>query len=530
MQPLPIRKICFIEPKSPGNHVYSRWGMPRLGTLILGSLLRQAGYEVSVFIEGIKGIDFEEVFDADLVGISTITSTAPRAYELANSIRKAGIPVFMGGPHVSFLQEEALTHCDYVMCGECEGTILPFVQALRDGSGMEKIPGLAWREAGAIRQNPWAEHVCNLDVLPFPDFGLIRGKEKFKGDLSVTPIMTSRGCPFGCNFCAVTAMFGRRYRFRSVENVISELKALKPEWVFFYDDNFAARPEHTRELLQRMIDEGIRCKWSAQVRIDVAKDPELLKLMKRAGCIRFYIGLESTNPKTLAAMNKGQTPEQIEEAIRIIHDHGINIHGMFIFGADQDDPSTIRATVKFAKKNDISSVQFMILTPLPGTEVFNRMAEEGRLLSRDWGYYDAHHVVFTPKKMSVLQLQTLTIKSMVKFYTLPRALARLNRFDIWTMLIRAYGWRLVRQTRRNMKWFVEYLREVYQHAGEGIAHAREELTSARAGFELKARRTTDDLREKLRGVNFDRIRELKQERIRQWRESLGQKNAPGHKA
>lgn len=516
MQPTPIRKIVFIEPKSPGNHVYSRWGMPRLGTLILGGILRDAGYEVSVFIEAIKGIDFEEVFNADIVGISTITSTAPRAYEIANIVRNAGIPVFMGGPHVSFLQEEAMDHCDYVMCGECEHSILPFISALEQKSGFDTIPGLVWRDNGNLRQNPWAEHVCNLDALPFPDFSLIQGKEKFKGDLSVTPIMTSRGCPFGCNFCSVTAMFGRRYRFRSVDNVIAELKAIQPEWVFFYDDNFAANPSHTRELLQRIIDEGIRFKWSAQVRIDVARDPELLDLMKRAGCVRFYIGLESINPKTLAALNKSQTPEQIQDAIRIIHEHGIHIHGMFIFGADQDDPATIRSTVKFAKKNDIESVQFMVLTPLPGTEVFHRLAAEKRLLSHDWGYYDAHHVVFAPKLMSVLQLQTLTMKAMLKFYTLPRALARLNRFDIITTIIRAYGWRMVRKTRRNTQWFVQHLRELYHQAGDGIAHAREGIASARSGIELKARRTSDDLRDMIRNINLDRICESKREQLREW--------------
>lgn len=511
MDELPIRKIVFIEPKSPGAHVYSKWGLPRLGTLTLGTILERGGYEVKVFLEDIRGIDFEKVFDADAVGISTITSTAPRAYEMANQIRKAGIPVFMGGPHVSFMAEEALLHCDFVLCGETEETILPFIQALATGERFESVPGLAWHYGNRVRQNPFPEHCIDLDRYPYPNFDLVGGTKKFRGDLSITPIMTSRGCPFGCNFCSVTRMFGRNYRFRSVENVMEELRWRGPEWVFFYDDNFAANPAHTKELLSQMIAKRIRPKWSAQVRIDVAKDAELLRLMKRSGCTYLYIGLESINPKTLAAFNKGQTPEDIERATRTIHSHGINIHGMFIFGADHDDAGTIRQTLKFAKRSGLASVQLMILTPLPGTPVFQKFESEGRLLSRDWGYYDGHHVVFQPKGMSYLKLQKKTLSAMIRFYSLRQILNRLNRFDIWTMGVRAYGWRMTRKTRRNVRGFTKQLKSLYRQAGESISTARHDL-------ELRARRTSDDLKEYFGSINLDRIRQTKEERLRKWRE------------
>ncbi|MBN1283100.1 MAG: B12-binding domain-containing radical SAM protein [Proteobacteria bacterium] len=510
MSGLPIRKIVFIEPCAPGAHIYKKWGLPRMGTLILATILRDAGFEVKVFFEDIKGIDYDDVFDADLVGISTITSTAPRAYEMANIVRKAGIPVVMGGPHVSFLVEEALEHCDFVMRGEAEETIIPFIRALETGEGFESIPGLSWRYGNRIRSNDLPERCQDLDRYPFPDFDLVGGSKKFKGDLSITPIIMSRGCPFGCNFCSVTAMFGRRYRFRSVGNVMEELRQRKPSWVFFYDDNFVANPSHTKELLRAMIAEGISMKWSAQVRIDVARDPELLGLMKRAGCTIVYIGLESINARTLEALNKGQTPEEMEKAIRIINSYGINIHGMFIFGADHDDPATLRETVKFAKRNGLASVQFMILVPLPGTQVFNNLAAEGRLISRDWAYYDAHHVVFTPKGMSVLQLQTLTIKSMVRFYSFRQVVSKLLRLDMWGVVMRMYGWRMTRKSRANMRGFIKHLREAYAQAGTDITNARNEI-------HLKARKTTDDLKDLVNRVNLDRIREIKQERLRRWR-------------
>lgn len=510
MLSLPIRKIVFIEPKSPGNHIYSKWGLPRLGTLQLGTILKEAGYEVKIYIEDIKGIDFDEVFDADAVGISTITSTAPRAYEMANQIRKAGIPVFMGGPHVSFLAEEALQYCDYVLKGETEETIIPFIEAVKSGRGFEAIPGLAWKDGGTLKSNPIAEHCMDLDRYPIVDLDLVTGSKKFQGDLSVTPIMTSRGCPFGCNFCSVTRMFGRRYRFRSVENVLAEIRARKPEYIFFYDDNFAANPQHTKELLRAMIAEGLTPKWSSQVRIDVAKDPELMDLMRRSNCVLVYIGLESINPKTLKALNKGQTPQEIEKAIGTINSYGINIHGMFIFGSDHDDTQTMRQTVRFAKKTELATVQFMILTPLPGTPVFEQMDAEGRLISKDWGYYDAHHVVFQPKNMSFLQLQKQTIKSMIKFYSLPQILNRLNRFDIWTMAVRAYGWRMTRKTRRNMRDFTAHLKDLYAQAGHGLSNTRH-------GIELKARKTSDDIKEYFCTINLDRIRKMKQNQINHWR-------------
>lgn len=504
MDKTPIKKIVFIEPKAPGKHVYTKWGLPRLGTLQLGTILEKAGYEISIFVEEIHGIDWNEIFDADAVGISTITSTAPRAYEMARQIRKLSIPVFMGGPHVSFLPDEALEYSDFVIRGETEEVIIPFIEALSGNGKFEDIPGLCWHYGNRIEKNEFPEACPDLDKYPFPNLSLIKGNKKFKGDLAITPIMTSRGCPFGCNFCSVTRMFGRKYRFRSVENVMAELRARRPKWTFFYDDNFAANKEHTKELLRCMMDEKINTKWMAQVRIDIAKDPELLDLMVKTKCKYVYIGLESINPKTLKSLNKGQTPEEIEHAIQTIQGRGIRVHGMFIFGADDDDPKTIRQTVKFAKKNDLSSVQFMILTPLPGTPVFEQMDREGRLLSKDWGYYDAHHVVFKPKKMTYLQLQKKTLSATLRFYSFPRILRMIDRLDIKSIMVSAYGWRLSRQVRRNTREFVKNLKEKYKLFGADFDIAKENVG-------LKARKTSEDVKEFFHSINM--------ENIKKWRES-----------
>jgi len=504
----PIKKIVFIEPKSPGYHVFSKWGLPRLGTIILGTMLRDKGYDVKIFIEDIKGINLEEVFEADAVGISTITSTAPRAYELANFIRKEGIPVFMGGAHVTFMDEEALDHCDFVFRGEAEETIIPFLDALKTGKGFESIPGLSYRApGGTIVRNEDVGHCKDLDQYPSPDFSLVHGNAGRKVDLSMTPVMMSRGCPFGCNFCSVTRIFGRGYRFRSVESVIDELKRLKPKHVFFYDDNFTANRAHTKKLLERMIEEGIKTKWTAQVRIDVAKDEELLALMKKSGCFYVYIGLESANQRALEAMDKGQTVEDMEYAIKKIHTYGINIHGMFIFGTDQDSIATIRETVKFAKRMQITSVQFMTLVPLPGTPVYDNMDKEGRLITRDWSNYDGHVVVFKPKGMTYWELQKETVRAMFRFYSLRRILGRLVKLDIYKMIIRAYGRRFLRKSKRANKDVVKQLKEVYHHAGHSVCDVSEKL-------QTRARKTSDDLKESLKHINFDRIRRAKAARLK----------------
>lgn len=484
----PIKKIIFIEPKAPGIHIYTKWGLPRLGTIILGTMLSKAGYDVKIFVEEIKGIDFGELFEADAVGISTITSTAPRAYEIARQIKKLKIPVFMGGPHVTFLPEEALAHADYVLRGETEETILSFIKALETGHEIESISGLSYKIGHHFKHNPSTARCLDLDKYPFPDFSLVHGYNDAKNQYEITPIQTSRGCPFDCSFCSVTEMFGKHYRCRSVDNVIEEIKEKKPEWIFFYDDNFTANRARAKELLTKMIDQKLSVPWSSQVRIDVVKDEELMVIMKKSKCAQLYIGFESINQKTLERLHKNQTVEEIERAIRIIHDHNIKIHGMFIFGSEDDDLNTIKQTVKFAKKMQIESVQFMMLIPLPGTQLFREMKEQKRIIAFDWSYYDGHHVVFKPKKISFLDLQVETVKAMVRFYSLPQVFAGLNKFDIWTMLIRAYGRRFTRKWWRNNADFHEHLKQLYRSAGNQIHTASQRL-------ELRARKTSEDLKD-----------------------------------
>lgn len=446
-------KIILIEPKAPGRHVYSTVTMPRLGLPLLGTQLKAIGHEVKFIYESSHEIRLSDLEGAELVGISATTSTAREAYHLADIIRNKGIKVVMGGPHVSFLAEEALSHCDYVCRGEAEVSFLELIKCLEEEVVPSQVAGLSWHMENQVVHNPDAA-VTELNRLPIPDLSIFDDFNK----MTTYPVMTSRGCPFDCTFCSVTAMFGHKVRMRDCELVLEELKQYTGKQVFFCDDNFTANPRRAKTLLQEMIKRKILPKWwCAQVRTDAARDEELLQLMKEAGCGMVFVGMESINPQTLKDYNKKQGIADIEYCIKKFHQYGIMLHGMFVFGADEDTPQTIRDTVKFAHKNRIDTVQFLVLTPLPGSRTFQEMENTGRLLTRDWQYYDAHHVVFEPKLMSADTLQAETIRAFKKFYSL-RSIGRNLSITGWrSVLFKAAGFWVTRKWDKENAWYEKAL-------------------------------------------------------------------------
>ena len=303
-----MRKIIFIEPKSPNLHIFSQFLLPRLGVFILGAIVRENGWDAKVIVEQSEKIDFEEIKKVDMVGISTITPTAPRAYAIADKIRSLGIPVILGGPHVTYLPDEALTHADYLVRGEAEEALISFLQSWGNGDDFTNVPNLSYQSADKSIHNPMKPLSRSLDDNPFPDFSLSDYIKNRTAGKTTLPVQTSRGCPFHCSFCSVTGMFGNAYRFRSTENIIAELYRYdsKKHSIFFYDDNFTANRTRTKALLRRMIEERFTFKWSTQVRVDIAKDLELVKMMKKAGCHTVYIGMESVTPKSLKSMKKNK--------------------------------------------------------------------------------------------------------------------------------------------------------------------------------------------------------------------------------
>ncbi len=426
-------KIVLIEPAASGANVYSKLQMPLLGPIYLGTILRDKGHEVEIYNEDIYRPDYSKL-KADVIGISLLTSTAKRGYEIAKKFPKEN--VIMGGVHASLLPEEALQFGRQVVIGEAEEVITGVV----DGLIKEPI----------VHGKP----IQNLDSLPHPDFSLVKG---YKMPSLIMPVSTSRGCPFDCTFCSVTKMFGREYRFRSAENVMEELASRNAKALFFCDDNFTANPQRTRILLELMLKDEVR-NWACQVRCDVAKDDELLSLMASAGCNVVCVGFESINPETLHAYRKRQTIDDIINAIRSFRKKKIRIHGMFVLGSDNDNESTIWDTLKFAVKQKIDTIQMMILTPVPGTKFHEEMKQQKRIFTHDWSLYDGQHVVFRPKLLSAKQLQLNVINAYAKFYSLSKSLSLLMKLHFRNAMFRFMGYRLVREWiehNQNMHWLLE---------------------------------------------------------------------------
>ena len=464
----PLRKLVFVEPKSTHLHIYSRVCIPRLGSVLLGTIMRAKGYDVRVYIEDIQAIDMSEVLSADLVAVSAITSTAPQSYKLADMMRAAGKVVVMGGTHTSFMADEGMQHADFIVRGEGEFAFQELVDAIQRGAGFDKIQNLTYRtDGGRVVSNPERPKIPNLDVNPIPDYHLISGWKPG----GIVSVATSRGCPFSCTFCSVPGMYGHAFRTHSIDRVLEELQLHKGNmYTFFADDIFTANKKRVKELLRKMIDRNLTPEWGAQVRTETVDDPELLQLMRDSNCFNVYVGFESINPRTLKLFQKKQDLAKIERSIERFHEHKIRIHGMFVVGSDEDDVETIDATAEFALKHDIDSVQFMILTPIPGSPDWDSLYDKGNkyVINRNWTLYDGHHAVHQPRRMSPYELQVAAINGMAKFYSWRGIMRKLLKRDLYYATIRYWGKKMIREWWKDdeNRAYVDWLRQqLYGEAG-----------------------------------------------------------------
>lgn len=429
------KRVIFIEPASGKPNVFENFmRLPLMGSLYLGTILHDRGHDVRILNENILGREIDPFeIDADVFCLTALTASVTRAKYLAAELKRIypQATVVVGGIHASLAPQEFTDVADHVVVGEAEELIVDIVE----GRLAEKIiPG---------------RRVEDLAQLPPVRYDLLEGFET----MDIVPVMTSRGCPFNCSFCTVTKVFGRRFRMLSPQRVVAEienaLQYFRSRDFFFYDDNFTSDRKRLSELCDLLIEKRVGISWVAQVRTDIARDPDLVRKMARAGCTWVFIGFESIEDETLKALRKSQTRADIEKAIAVFHRFGLNIHGMFMFGEDHDTIETFERTVAFAVEHRIDTVQFMILTPFPGTAYYEQLVAEDRLLHTDWDYYNAMYVVFQPKNMSALKLQTGTQKAYKKFYSLRRtALDALSL--LVNVLLDALVWNFARAHRHNL--------------------------------------------------------------------------------
>jgi len=387
------KTLILINPSNQYRRGFALRQQSRQVPLGLGIIaaLTPANWKIIILDENIKPIRFRE---ADLVGITAFTSTALRAYEIASVYREKGIPVVLGGIHVSMLPDEALQYGDAVVIGEAE-TSWPKVMHDFEAGRLQKI-----------YRSPHAD----LSQYPIPRHDLFHPSYLFAS------IQTSRGCPMDCDFCSVPAFNGHRYRLRPVEAILNEMETLPQKLIYFVDDNITgyskASEKHAQELFEGMIRRRLKKEWFAQASLNISQNPELLKLAARSGCKMLLIGIEAEDENALRDANKHVNlalgTKTYKHAFRTIHQAGIAVLGAFIYGMDSDTPSALQNRTKFIERSSVDVVQASAMTPLPGTRLFNRLQQENRIIAHhtpySWKYFHFSDVVFKPAKMEAQEL------------------------------------------------------------------------------------------------------------------------------
>jgi radical SAM superfamily enzyme YgiQ (UPF0313 family) len=374
--------LLLINPRNPLVSLTDRknyWNKYRvwkpLGLLVLASLTPPE-WDITVVDENVGPRDYSHMPRPDLVGITAFTSQAPRAYELAEVFRGWGVPVVMGGIHATMRQVEAANRVDAVVTGEAESV---WAQVLKDASHGALQPSYAGGQE-EMEKTPPARH----DLLSTGyQFGAIQ---------------TTRGCPLNCSFCSVSSFNGRKYRRRPVEDVVAEFRLIREKHVLVVDDNLiGTRRDHiarAKDLFRAMIEADLGKRWICQATINMADDDELLRLAQRAGCAGVFIGFETATNEGLIEVHKKyniQKDRDFRASVRRIQHHGIAVAGSFIIGLDVDRPGVGLQIAATADQYGVDVLNVLFLTPLPGTDLWARLEEEGRIVSdkfpEDWRYY-----------------------------------------------------------------------------------------------------------------------------------------------
>ncbi len=419
-------RVKLIQPrmiKRPMDTDLKLHMAPPLGLLTVAAILREQ-HSVTVENENIGPVDLTD--SPDVVGLSVTVDVLPRAMEIARCYRARGIPVIAGGIHITTATDTIPEDAFDALCvGAAEGT------------WPEIMADLA---RGKLKRHYRCKGPLHGEDIVSPAYDMIYSQPY----LYCNVVHTSRGCPFRCDFCYNSSR-EHQYVNRPIADVLSDIHATGQKHILFIDDNFTGNRVWTREFLRTIRPMGLL--WSAAVSIDTAGDAELLDLMRDSGCRSLFIGFESINPNSISSVHKRQNQVSVyEQAIREIHNRGIMINGSFVFGLDGDTVETFPATLDWIVKNRIETVTSHILTPYPGTALYDRMKAEGRLLTDDLSLYNTANVVFQPKGMTPEELyqgylwiyrQVYSLRNIIR----RRPYARHQRMTYWlfNLLYRKYG-------------------------------------------------------------------------------------------
>lgn len=445
--------VLLVNPQSTG--VFSTFGinLPPMGLLYVAAALEQAGHRVVVRDLSLQGeeLSASDLKRADVVGISSDSTRIEKAMVVARKAARAGRPVVMGGPHPQFLADEicACGAVSYIVKGEGEPVFPALLSALERGEDPVSVRGIFFREHGRIIETPDADRP-DVESLPWPARHLV-DLQRYSGcvdEVPVTPIVTSRGCPGACHFCSSSSFFGRGWRYRSAESVLAELDEIHNRYGFravaFLDDNFTLLPERVEQIADGIIERGYGLKLWNFSRVDtIVNNPVMVEKLARAGSRTIYLGIESESADTLDSLGKRTTIADVERAVSLLKENNIDVFGSYIIGNLDEDRGHVERTIDLAIRLDSSIAQFSILTPYPGTQLYQQIKD--RIFMRRWKFYDGLHLVFRHPKINRHLLQILLVSAFVRFYRRSREavdgfnhVARRNRPSVRKMLVCAW--------------------------------------------------------------------------------------------
>lgn len=395
---------------------YLGWGKtnftPPLSLLMLAAVTPKE-IKVDITDERLEAIDFDERHD--LVGITCVTRSALRAYEIADEYRKRGVKVVLGGIHPSALPNEAISHADSIVIGEGERA---WQQLLHDF------------KQDKLKAYYKGEPLENLDELPLPKREILKYPDMYS---TMKVLTATRGCPNSCAYCSAGVGLYKKYRKRSIESVVNELKQLAGKVLLFFDDNLGWDVNYTKELLRAITPLGV--KWFGEISLNALEDPEVIPLAAKSGCIVLGIGFESLSQEVIYSVRKNRTnsPEKYAALIRRLHDAGIAIMGLFIVGFDGDDSTTFSTLIDFFNVTHIEIPSINTLVPYPGSAIYKQYEKEGRLLHKNWSFYDTAGgaCVFVPHKMTPTELMDGYLRMIREIYATESILGRLIGAGTW---------------------------------------------------------------------------------------------------
>lgn len=397
---------------------------PSLGLLTIANILNK-DHNIIIENENIRDINFNE--EIDIVGITVTVDVLPRAIEVAKIFRAKNIPVVVGGIHITAVPEGYLDYFDVISVGMAETTWPDIIRDLENGS-LKKI------------------YYCNTKIsgsdIVSPAYNLINKKDYLYSNI----VSTSRGCPFKCDFCYNSCnSYSNFYVNRPIADVVKDIKTIGKKHIMFIDDNFIGNPKWTKEFLLAI--EPLRIKWNAAVTANIANMSELLDLMAKTGCQSLFIGFESINNESLSTVHKKQNNvTQFEKLVSEIHKRGIMINASFVFGLDGDTKETFNSTLKWIVDNKIETVTSHILTPYPGTKLYDDMLKAGRITDFNLSNYNTANVVFNPKNMTADELYNGYIDIYNKIYSfkniikrIPKSKKQVMPYLAFNLLYRKFG-------------------------------------------------------------------------------------------